>query len=235
MSSDLPVHHPGGAPTVLGLSPADRLVLLIGGPVLGLVLGFLLPPLSKWISKAPLPLLGIFKLIASFHTGWVVVVCVVLGFLVGLGLSASALANALSVTVADDHLQLKRDEAVRTVPRSQVESVFADGRQLVVLDHESRQLVRDTPEAKPARMAQAFQAHAYPWASADPYAELYRRWEAASPDVPAAVGGLLAAREVALGRKAPADAARLLSEVEGLGFTVREDGTSQFWRPLVPS
>lgn len=243
MSNDLPVHRPDGSggpggssdPAVLGLSSADRVVLLVGGPVLGLGIGLLLPPVSKWISKAPLPFLGIFQMIASFPTIGAVGVCVVLGFLVGLGLSVSAIKSSLTVTIADDRIELKRDGEVRTVTRSTVETVFAEGRTLVVLDRESRQVVRDTPEAKAARMARAFRAHGYPWADADPYGELYRAWVPDIPDLPAAVNALLAARAVALRKRVARDLASLRDEVEELGFTVREDGSRQFWRPLVPS
>jgi hypothetical protein len=220
---------------VLGLSAADRLAILIGAPAIGLVFGFLLPPASKWISKLPLPLLGPFKLIASFRTGWVVLVCVAFGLLVGLALAASALKESLTVKISDDKIELARDKAVRTIPRSDVDAVFTDGNKLVVLDRESRQLVRDKPEAKPDRLAQAFRVHGYPVVAGDPYAELYQQWQPDTPDLPSTVNSLLAAREVALRRKVTEDAAKLRDEVEKLGFTVRDDATHQFWRPLVRS
>lgn len=240
MSSEVPVHRTEGPgttrePTVLGLSAADQLVLLVGVPVVGVLLGFLLPGASRWISQLPLPMLGVFKLIALPNTVWVVVVCVTIGFLLSVAVAVAGVKGSLTVTISDAEIGLERDKATRTIARSDVDAVFADGKKLVVLDRESRQLVRETPEAKPAQLAQAFGAYGYPWVERDPYADLYQKWVPDTPDLPSAVNALLAAREVALRKKVAKDAARLRDEVQNFGFVLRDEGTHQFWRPLIRS
>ncbi|TDC72785.1 YqeB family protein [Streptomyces hainanensis] len=222
--------------TQLWLPLADRLVLLIGAPLLGGGLGLLLPSLADWLTGLPwVPMRGPFELVASFEGRWVGSAFGGLGLLAGLVLVVVAFATSLKVTLTDSRVELEKNDTRWGIDRAVVDAVFMDGKRLVILDRESRQLLRDTSEEKPADVARAFAAHGYPWAEADPYAELYRRWVPGTPEVPGAVNALLKAREVALEKKASADIAELREEVEKLGFAVRDEATRQYWRPLVRS
>jgi hypothetical protein len=225
-----------GRSTVVGLGLGDRLLLGIGAPVLGLVLGYLLPRLADWGLKVPWkPLKAPLKLIASFDGTWLYVVSLGAGLALGVGLAYAAVVESLKVTVTDAAIRLDKNEKTRTLPRDDVDSVFLDGKYLVVIDRESRQLVRDKHESTAAKVAQAFREHGYPWAEQDPYAELYRRWVPDTPDLPPAVNAVLAAREGVLRQKSGRDIAELREEVQKLGFVVRDEGTRQYWRPFVRS
>lgn len=222
--------------TRLWLPLADRLVLLIGAPALGAGLGLLLPPVSDWVMGLPwMPMRGPFELVASFESRWVGAVLAGLGLLAGLVLVVIAFATSLKVTLSDSRVRVEINDTTRVIERAAVDAVFMDGKKLVILDHESRQLLRDTSEERPADVARAFAAHGYPWADADPYADLYRRWVPDTPEVPSAVNALLKAREVALRKKAAEDIAELRLEVEKLGYAVRDEAVRQYWRPLVRS
>jgi hypothetical protein len=239
----MPNHDPAtggwtqtGAPTVLGFSLGDRLFIGAGFPLLGAGLGYLVPYLATWALKLPwVPLSGPLKLIASFRGTWALGILVGIGAVLGLGLAFLAIVESLKVTLTDNGIRLDKDGRARTIARGEVAAVFVDGRTLVVLDRESRQLVRDMCESKPAAIARAFRAHGYPWVDGDPYAELYRRWVPDTPDLPAAANALLKAREVALRKRAGRDVAELRDETQKLGFVVRDDGARQYWRPLVRS
>ncbi|TDC13698.1 hypothetical protein E1265_27545 [Streptomyces sp. 8K308] len=222
--------------TQLWLPLVDRLVLLIGAPALGVGLGLLLPPVADWVEGLPwMPMRGPFELVASFEGRWVGAALAGVGLLAGLLLVVIAFATSLRVTLSDSRLSVQLDDTTRVIERAAVDAVFMDGKKLVVLDRESRQLVRDTIEERRADVARAFTAHGYPWAEADPYAELYRRWVPDAPEVPAAVNALLKVREVALRKKAAGDTAELRAEVEKLGYAVRDESARQYWRPLVRS
>ncbi|GAB2904160.1 YqeB family protein [Streptomyces mayteni] len=222
--------------TQLWLPLADRLVLLIGAPLLGAGLGLLLPSLADWLMGLPwVPMRGPFELVASFEGPWVGAALGGLGLLAGLALVVVAFTTSLKVTLTDSRVDLEKNDTRWGIDRAAVDAVFMDGKRLVILDRESRQLLRDTSEEKPADVARAFAAHGYPWVEADPYAELYRRWVPDTPEMPGAVNALLKAREVALEKKASADIAELREEVEKLGFAVRDESTRQYWRPLVRS
>jgi hypothetical protein len=230
--------HHDNAPadaTELGFSLGDRLVLIIGGAALGAVLGFFLPPLAGWlISLRWVPEHGALRLVDSWDGPLAPLLLGGAGLLLGLVLAGLAIVTTMHVTVTDESIRIRKDDKKRTIARAEVDAVFVDGKKLVVLDRESRQLLRETSEAKAADIARAFTAHGYPWVKGDPYAGLYRRWVPDSPDLPGAVNALLKAREAALKKKAGDDVAELHDEVQKLGFVVR-DGKSatQYWRPLV--
>ncbi|MGP4111296.1 YqeB family protein [Streptomyces sp. 4N509B] len=221
--------------TELGLSLADRVLLIVGGPLLGAVLGILLPPLAGWLlGLSWVPEHGLLRLVDS----WDGVVAPALlglgGLLLGLVLAGLAIASTMRVTLTDEWIEIRRSDDRRTIPRGEVDAVFVDGKKLVVLDRESRQLLRETSEADTATIARAFAAHGYPYVKRDPYEDIFRRWVPDTPELPGAVNALLKAREAALKKKAADDAAELHDEVQKLGFVVR-DGKSarQYWRPLV--
>jgi hypothetical protein len=221
----------------LGLSRADRWLIWMGFPVAGLAVGWALPLLARWLLGLPwVPLAGPLRLVAALDAGVGRVALVGAGLLLGLVFAFVAVYETLRVTVADTGLRLRLGDADRTVPRGEVSAVFVDGRHLVVLDRESRQVVRERLErAGDPQVPGAFRAHGYPWLERDPYAALFRRWVPDLPDLPGAVNAVLAARAVALTNKSGTDAAELRDEVQKLGYTVRDDGTTQHWRPLVRS
>ncbi|WP_077058408.1 hypothetical protein [Streptomyces sp. MP131-18] len=222
-------------PTVLGLSLRDRLLIIVGAPVLGVLFGAVLPPVAGWLADRPwAPMQGPFELIASFDGPWVAVALAAAGLLLGLGFAALALASCLKVTLVDGEIRLDKDGMSRRIARSDVDAVFVDGKQLVILDPASRELLRERHESSPAALARGFQEHGYRWAGqSDPYAELYRRWVPGTPDLPPAANAVLRARETALRKKHGDDVAELREEVQKLGFVVRDREDKQYWRPLV--
>ena len=233
-----------GLPTVsrmaeheLGLSRGDRWLIWLGFPLVGLAAGWALPVLARWLLTLPwVPFAGPARLVAALGSGFGRVALIGAGLLLGLVFALVAVHETLRVTVADVEVRLRLGDTTRTVPRGEVTAVFVDGRHLVVLDRESRQVVRDRLErAGDPHVAAAFRAHGYPWLEGDPYATLFRRWVPDLPDLPGAVNAVLAARAVALKNKSGTDAAELRDEVQKLGYTVRDDGTTQHWRPLVRS
>ncbi|HYN96917.1 MAG TPA: hypothetical protein VES42_24000 [Pilimelia sp.] len=227
---------PAGPPGFLGPSLAERALILACGLGLGLLAGYLLPRVVAWAVTVPwVPMKGPLELLASLDDRWVAVGSLLAGPVVGLGLGWLALVTQLTVTVTAQELTLTRDDRRRTVARADIDAVFLDGKALVVLDRESRQVVREAQDRSAARVAAVFQAYGYPWLAADPYAELYRRWVRDSPELPPAANAVLTAREAALRRKVVRDITELRDEVQKLGFVVRDDGVRQYWRPLVRS
>ena len=229
MTSEIPAKQ-----TVLRLSRRDLLLLLVGGPLLGAVLGVVLPPLADWMVELRwVPMRGPFELLSSLDGGLTLLWCALAGLLLGLGLATLAVLSCLKVTVSAASVRAEKDDNVRVIAREDIDAVFLDGKRLVILDQASRQLLCETIEARPEDVARAFTAHGYPWTATDPFAELYRRWVPDTPDLPAAANAVLKARENALKKKAADDAAELRDEVQKLGFVVRDDAAKQYWRPLV--
>ncbi len=223
--------------TVLALSATDRLITLVGLPSLGLLLGLVLPPFARWAIglSVGLPLRPLFRLFASVDQPWEAVACAAGGLTIGLTVAYVAVRQSTTITLTDTLLRIDRDDRTQTIARVDATAVFLDGRKLVVLDRESRQLLREIHDVSPVALAAAFREHGYPWRDEDPFAELYQRWSPGTPELPAAVDAVLAAREVALKKKAHREIRDLRDAVANLGFVVRDDGSQQFWRPLVRS
>jgi len=227
---------PSGEPTVLGLTLRDRLLFIIGAPALGLVLGFYLPRIADWATTLPwMPLEGPFRLIGSLDGFWAAVGFVVVGVALGLFAAFAVFSMTLKVTLTDTEIRLDKDDKTRTFARSDVGAVFVEGKRLVLLDRESRELAREELEASAEDAERAFRARGYPWQVEDPHGTLFRRWVPDLPDLPGAVNALLKARENALKKKSAEDADDLRTEVQKLGYVVRDEKLRQYVRPLVRS
>jgi hypothetical protein len=223
--------------TVLERPLGGRLRLLLGIPVPVVLIGSLLPPLARWLLdlSSGLPLRPLIRLVGAIDRPWEIAVNLAIWFAVAIGLAWARVQESARVTLTGAEVRVDRTDGSDTVPGADVSAVFLDGERLVILDRESRQPVRETLRVARPEVAAAFREYGYPWREADPHAELYRRWVSGTPDLPAAVDAVLAARQSALKKNSRPDARRLRQAVEQLGYAVREEGNQQYWRPLVPS
>lgn len=222
-----------GVRAVVGLERAYRLLLLAGLPALGLLLGWFVPLVADEVAGLPwAPLQGPFELIAS--AGWTTLAGPVAGLVLGAGAGVVAVAVSMKVTFEDGTVRVDKDGHSRILGRSEIGAVFRDGDDLVVLDGDSRQLLREKCDADADLLARTFAARGYPWRDEDPHAARYRRWVPDAPELPAGVNAVLKAREKALKGKSRTDAAELHEEAQRLGYVVRDEKTRQYWRPLLP-
>lgn len=227
-----------GKQTVLEMPRADRLTLIIGLPAGGLLLGLVLPSLARWVLghwHHGLPFGFLVRMLAEIDQAWKLLIAAAVGAVAGAGIAAAAVTESMTLTVTDAELRLTRQGETATIQRAEVDAVFLDGRVLVVLDRSSCQLASERVELQAETVARALAEHGYPWVDVDPHATLYRRWAAGAPELPGEVDAVLRAREVALRKKARQQARELRTAAEKLGFTVRDEGTRQYWRPLVRS
>lgn len=223
-------------PTVLWFSRGDRMVLIVGGILVGGLLGFAVPFVASWgASLTWIPFQGPLELIASWSQWWVRYVCIGVGILLGLALVAAAFYDTARVAVSEVQVRITEKGETVTVSRPQVGTVFVDGKELVLLDGASRQLVRVPSEEKRDAIEAAFEERGYSVAPGDPYDDLYHLWVPESPGLAPEVNAVLKARDMALKKKAGSDARELRSELDRLGVVVRDKKTSQYWRPLVRS
>jgi hypothetical protein len=218
---------------VLATPSAERLRMLLGWPAFYALVGLLLPAVGVWLLDVlhgrplgPPDLGGAETRFGAALNGGVLFVC---AFIAGR-LALSAIPTML---LTPDGVSVYRSDGPQKVLRMDVAAVFLDGQRLVLLDSESRQLVRDWIKVPASEVAAAFQACGYPWCSADPYAARYRPWVPGTPELPSSVDAELVQRWRALKMRASLDVRCLQEAVEMLGYTVREEGTKQYWRPLV--
>jgi hypothetical protein len=219
--------------TVVGMPTADRVVITCGAPTLGALIGLFLPWIAGQLLRLPwVPMGGPLRLIASLHEGWRLGICVAVGVVLGLGFAVIAVTESLKITVTDAMIRLDKDRHTWFLAKDDVHAAFRDGKRLVILGADSQVLLTEVHEASGEALGEAFRAHGYPWASEDPYSALFRKWEPGSPGLPSAVDTLLAAREVALRRRSTDAVKDLEKDLSRLGYVVRDDARTQYWRPL---
>jgi hypothetical protein len=232
-----PGAKPGGGATVVAPPPAERALVWVGFPLIGAAAGWLLKSLAEWATSLPwVPFQGPLELVASVPDPQATIGSLALGVAGGLVVAVLAEQDYVRVTVEDDQLTVTRGGSSRRVPRASVEAVFLDGKQLVLLGHETDEVVReggDLPDAE--RLEAAFRAHGYPWVpGGDPHKDEYRRGVEDLPGLPAGADAVLKARARALDRGDKEDAAQLRLELGKLGIVVRDEGKRQFWRRTRP-
>ncbi|WP_072806631.1 YqeB family protein [Rhodococcoides yunnanense] len=220
--------------SVLWLSTGDRIFLGVAAPLVGGVLGFFLPRFASWVTTlAWVPFQGPFELVASWSSWWVPYVFAAVGVAVGAAFVAVALYESLRVVVAESGIRVTQDGETTGFDRSEAATVFVDGKELVVLDSASRQVVRAPIEEKAHAVEQVFTSHGYSFVDGDPYESLYQRWVPDTPALPAEINAVMRAREKALEKKSRTDVSELRVELDRLGIVVRDRKSSQYWRPLV--
>ena len=175
-------------------------LLRAGGAVLGCGAAFATAPLANWLleltGSAPAPL----RLAAQLPTAWAVPVLTLLGAATGTWLASTARRESPVVTVHHDHIAIYQDGTALHLRRDRTGAVFTDGRDLVVLDHDTGELVRVRATDLPTgRLREAFERFDYPWrGTTDPHEGEFTRWVDGTPDLDAATHTLLRARHRAL-------------------------------------
>jgi hypothetical protein len=224
-------------PTVLGFPVIDRLVIYLGVPALFVLVGSALPFVARWMLGwgTALPLRPAFSVVGAIDGGWKVAVNVAIWLVLGLIVAFAAKNESAVVTLTNDRAHFGLGDKATDVARADVAAVFTEGKRLVVLDHESRQVFRERTQASRQVLAAAFREHGYPWQDSDPYDALFRPWTPGAADLPSEVDSVLTARESALKKKAAKEAGELRDVAQKLGYVVRDQGTRQDWRPLVRS
>ncbi len=136
-----------------------------------------------------------------------------------------------SITVDDHRVRLQRGDADRRLARTAIADVLLDGKDLVMLGHDSNELAREKTDRPAAPLAEAFRKHGCPWRDeGDPRASQFRLWSETAQVLPAAARPMLSMRARALQEKKAADEANLRAELINLGVVVRDEGGKQYWR-----
>ncbi|ONI86663.1 hypothetical protein ALI22I_23815 [Saccharothrix sp. ALI-22-I] len=201
-------------------------LLRAGGTALGCGAAFATAPLANWLleltGSAPAPL----RIAAQLPTAWAVPVLTLLGAATGTWLASTALRQSPVVTVHRDHIAVHEDGSALHLRRDRTGAVFTDGRDLVVLDHDTDELARVRATDLPTGgLREAFVRFGYPWrGTADPHEAQFTRWVDGTPDLDEAAHTLLRVRHRALVDKKAGAAADALDGLRARGIAVRDRG-----------
>ena len=232
MSQDLP----GQRATVVSVETTERIAVAVGFPVVGALAAWGLKLIAGWVAGlAWAPLRGPFKLVASIDEPWATVGALAAGIVAGVVLVLIAVHERLAVTVTDAALTLTRDARTVQAAHSDVDGVFMDGKDLVVLGRTGLELARERTDLRPERLAAAVRAHGHRWyADGDPHRDQFRLWVPDMPGLPRAANALLTARARAKEKKAEDDLAEMRGELMRLGVIVRDEKARQYFRVAEP-
>ena len=136
----------------------------------------------------------------------------------------------LFVEISHDRVTLRKDDKTFYFARNEVESAFADGKQLVLLSPSGAELVRETSDLSRTKLEQAFTGQGYRWHAADPFANEFRLWVEHAPELPADVNALFTARRKAIAKYEHEEAAELGREIRKRGVYVRDQKKRQYYR-----
>jgi len=142
--------------TTLASSRAERAVIMIGAPLVGLAIGAILPVVARWglDLSVGLPFRPVWRAVGGVDRPWEVAVNLAIWLAVGLGVAYSALGESVRLTLTDDRLRIEQRDRAETIDRADVADVFLDRDAIVVLDHRSLPLARDPNPASRERTAE---------------------------------------------------------------------------------
>lgn len=219
-------HH-----TLLNFSKTDKVILWLGFPLIGLVLGWFLPSIAKWGSSLPwLPFQGPLKLIASYNGAWVGFVTMILGLIAGIAFTFLSFHESLETSVYDDKVILKLRNEEIILKNQDISLVFMDKKQLVLLGNDEKELFRCKQELNKSRVGAAFIKHHYVWSDTDPFKHDFKTWVVDSPDLSPAANALLKARKIAIEKGNDEEAFQLSQELWKLRVSVKEKDKRQYYR-----
>ncbi|MEU7146228.1 hypothetical protein ABZ942_42800 [Nocardia sp. NPDC046473] len=220
------------APTVLRFSTVWAWLFAVGGLVIGCGIGFVVHPVGRWVSDTFDGSPGPIKLAMSVPTGWLVLVTTLVGTVAGVVLYEAARTESLTITIADDYVELVKEGRAQHVPRRHVAAVFREDADLMLTDRNKRRLARfGANDLSRNDIEHAFRGHGYPWLDQnDPFGADYVRWVEGRPETGKAVDAVLRARRRALADEKPLDVEELDEELLELGIDVRDRDGEQHIR-----
>ena len=217
--------------TVGSLDNGERVLVLIGFPLIGALVGWVIQPIARWASDVdPIPFGRVTEAIASWHSVWATIVPIAVGVAAGLAFALYVLHDAASVVIGARTLKLTRGDKSATFDRDEIDAIFVDAKQLVLLDQRTAELARESFDSHADRLAAELRQRRYPWFDGDPYAASYRRWLDGAPELSYSEHFVLRTREKALENDDKDDLADLRRELTRLGLVIRDEGHRQYWR-----
>ncbi len=135
----------------------------IGCPLLGAALGWFLQSISGWVASLSwVPFKGPFQLVSDIPQPWGSVTGIAVGVVLGLLFAGVWAHERLIVKVTPLRITLTIKGRTRAY-EAKLQAVFLDGKELVLLAADGRELAREKGDVDRQAVAKAFTEHGYPW------------------------------------------------------------------------
>ncbi|MGE7624331.1 YqeB family protein [Viridibacillus sp. NPDC096237] len=215
----------------LNFSKGDKLFLWLILPLIGLVIGYFLPPISEWASKLEwIPFQGPFKLVASLNAGWVIFATMAFGLVASIILTLLIYDEILNIYISEDTLAFKIGKIDMSYDKDNISYIYVDHKDLVVIGHEGHELFRYKKELSTKILKEELGERGYLFKDGNPYKEQFKKWVPGLTDLPLEANALLKARDVALKNDDSEEALQIVFELWKLHVSVKEIESKQYYR-----
>ncbi|KEK09321.1 hypothetical protein EP18_23300 [Lysinibacillus sphaericus] len=218
--------------SIIGLGFLEKLLVIVSPILLGII-GWFLPRLVEMIKKIPLFADSKFiELLNLFDPFWLSVIFMLIGVIVGILFSLTIYSEALKMRITLESIHIKKDSLEKQISRSNVKAVFADKRQVVVIDQADQELLRETSDINPSKIKDTFLMHGFPWVEQDPYKQEYSLWKLEDERFSSNVNTMLYERRNAIREGNTKKAKHLRKDLNELGVFVKDQGEDQYVRSI---
>ncbi|ANN14302.1 hypothetical protein SD37_00605 [Amycolatopsis orientalis] len=140
----------------------------LGCPLAGAALGWFLQSISGWVvSLSWVPFKGPFQLVSDIPRPWGAIAGIGAGLVLGLLFAGVWAHERLIVKVTPSRITLLKEGRTRAF-EAELEAVFFDGKELVLLAADGRELVREKADVDRQAVAKALLDHGHPWRDEPP-------------------------------------------------------------------
>ncbi|HHB1655129.1 hypothetical protein U2I57_00265 [Bacillus cereus] len=218
--------------SVIGLGFLEKL-LAIASPILLGVIGYFSPKLIEIIKKIPLfSDSKIIELLHSINPFWLPIILMLIGVIAGILFSLIIYSEALKMNITSESIHVNKDDQKKQITRSNVKAVFVDKRQVVIIDQEDREWLRETSDITPSKIKDTFLMHGFPWVEQDPYKHEYSLWKLEDERFNKSINTILYERRNALREGNSKKKKHLHKDLNELGVFVKDDGEDQYVRSI---
>ncbi|NBJ70166.1 MULTISPECIES: hypothetical protein [Clostridia] len=213
-------------------------IVLIG---LGIILGYFAIAIVEWIINIDfLPfqdeLQFIHKIIEKLNdlfASRAALFLALIGGIIGLIVAMRINKRLLVISVTKDYIDFKKGANISQILASNVNGIFVEEDELVVLDEKGNELFRNPLYTSNNLLKSTLLDYGYPWFDKDPYLFEYQEWLLSDTNLPSYIHTLLKVRRHALELGNDEEADMIREELKHLGIILRDKDEKQYWRGVI--
>lgn len=168
--------------------------------------------------------------ITGLEGNWLQWVLAIIGLVIGGFLSIYIYTEILKMEINRDFVVIDIFDKKTEILKSDIESVFKEGKKLVIIDKEGFELLREDTDYSAERLKNTFKKFHYPWVSQDPHAEAFFEWSVNHRDVGQRANDILYDRLQAKRDDEDKKVKELRQDLMEMGVVVKDEGNRQYIR-----
>ncbi|MDJ1477851.1 hypothetical protein QBX67_22280 [Bacillus sp. LS15-K4] len=218
--------------SVIGLGFLEKLLVIVSPVLLG-ILGYFSPKLLELIKGIPLFADSkMLELLSSINPFWLPIILMFIGAIAGILFSFLIYNDALKMKITSENIHISKDEQEKHITKSNVKAIFVEKRQVVVIDQEDREWLRENSDINPNKIKDTFLMHSFPWVEQDPYKQEYSLWKLEDERLSKSVNAILYKRRNAIREGNSKKSKHLRKDLNELGVFVKDEGENQYVRSI---